>query len=40
MNVAGMIPDFVQKKIAKRLVDTTKDLVAYMMHGTVPPKVF
>ena len=40
MNVNGMIPNFVQKKIAKRLADTTKHLVAYLLHGTIPKSVF
>ena len=40
MNVKGMIPKPVMKQIAKKLANTTKDLVAYLMHGTIPDKVF
>ena len=40
MNVGGMIPNFIQKKIAKRLADTTKHLVAYLLHGTIPEGIF
>ena len=40
MQVGGMIPNWVQKKIAKRLTDTTKHLADYMMHGTIPEALF
>lgn len=40
MDIAGMIPGFVKKKIATRLANVGLQIADYVMHGTIPPKPF
>ena len=40
LDIAGMIPDFIKKKIAKRLANVGLQIADYVMHGTIPEKVF
>ena len=40
MDVAGMIPSFVKNKIAAKLANVGLQIADYIMHGTIPPKVF
>ena len=40
LDVAGMIPGFVKNKIAKRLANTGLLIADYVMHGTIPEKMF
>ena len=40
MDIAGMIPGFIKTKAAKKLANIGLQIADYMMHGTIPPKVF
>ena len=40
MDIAGMIPGFVKTKIATKLANVGLQIADYMMHGTIPPKIF
>ena len=40
LDIAGMIPGFIKNKIAKRLANIGMQISDYVMHGTIPPKMF